>query len=235
MLQLNMQPPEKPVMQEDGSLEVHSVFLTVQGEGPFTGCASIFIRLAGCNLECASCDTDYTSRRELLTPRQIMAHVKLLCPERIPVLFVLTGGEPFRQNIGPLIEFLLMRSLQVQIETNGTLWPKSLDYHDDLFIVCSPKTPNIHPNIARNATVFKYVLDAEHVDPNDGLPTESVGSRYRPYRPWASRVVIPEIYVQTLAEQDRLKNKRNLEACIEACLKYDYRLSCQLHKIIGVE
>ncbi len=235
MLQLNMQAPEKPSLREDGSLEVHSVFKTLQGEGPFVGCASIFIRLSGCNLSCTNCDTDYTSRREILNPRQILYQVHMACAGKPPVLIVLTGGEPFRQNVVPLIESLLDRDFMVQVETNGIFWPKDLEYNEGLSIVCSPKTANIHANIAKAAIALKYVLDAEHVDPNDGLPTESIGCLQRPYRPWPCKAITPEIYVQPLDEQDRLKNKRNLEACIESCLKYDYTLSIQAHKIIGVE
>ena len=35
---------------EDRELLVHSVFKTIQGEGPYSGRVAVFIRLAGCNL-----------------------------------------------------------------------------------------------------------------------------------------------------------------------------------------
>lgn len=42
------------------TLQVSEVFKSVQGEGPFTGCPSVFLRLGICNLSCVWCDTPYT-------------------------------------------------------------------------------------------------------------------------------------------------------------------------------
>ena len=49
------QPPET-----EDALFVSEVFTSIQGEGPFTGRPSVFLRLGRCNLECAWCDTKYT-------------------------------------------------------------------------------------------------------------------------------------------------------------------------------
>jgi len=49
---MNQQPIEKQFLHPKGDLEVHSIFLTIQGEGPFTGQRAVFVRLAGCNLQC---------------------------------------------------------------------------------------------------------------------------------------------------------------------------------------
>ena len=81
----------------------------------------------------------------------------------------MTGGEPFRQNIEPLVGRLLEQDLRVQIETSGTLWV-DLPEHPGLSIVCSPKTKNLHPDIIPRIAAFKYVLGADCVDPKDGLP-----------------------------------------------------------------
>lgn len=42
------------------TLQVSEIFKSVQGEGPFTGRPSVFLRLGICNLSCAWCDTPYT-------------------------------------------------------------------------------------------------------------------------------------------------------------------------------
>jgi 7-carboxy-7-deazaguanine synthase len=52
---LNNQPAEKPDRHPDGQLDVHSMFYTLQGEGPFAGRPAVFVRLAGCNLQCPAC------------------------------------------------------------------------------------------------------------------------------------------------------------------------------------
>ena len=60
MFKINSQAIEKSAHYTTRSYDVHSIFPTIQGEGPFVGQPAIFIRLAGCNLQCPACDTDYT-------------------------------------------------------------------------------------------------------------------------------------------------------------------------------
>ena len=49
---INIQPIEKRELSTDGSVQVHSIFYTLQGEGPFAGQPAVFVRLAGFNLQC---------------------------------------------------------------------------------------------------------------------------------------------------------------------------------------
>lgn len=44
----------------DATFHVSEMFASIQGEGPFTGRPSVFLRLGLCNLSCAWCDTPYT-------------------------------------------------------------------------------------------------------------------------------------------------------------------------------
>jgi organic radical activating enzyme len=57
-------PIRKPEKGDGGSLFVQEIFPTVQGEGPYTGVPSVFIRLGGCNLACSFCDTEFESYEE---------------------------------------------------------------------------------------------------------------------------------------------------------------------------
>ena len=122
-MRLNTQPIEKKVHREDGIVEVHSIFYTIQGEGPFCGTPSVFVRLAGCNPQCPWCDTEYSSSRMEMTPFEVVVQAKVRF--RLPKggLVVITGGEPFRQNLSYLLRALTEHGYYVQIETNGTLPP----------------------------------------------------------------------------------------------------------------
>lgn len=230
---MNNQEPKARVLNEDGILDVHTIWRTIQGEGPHAGRRAVFVRLNGCNLQCPQCDTDYTSYRHVLHPNDISKFIESLAAPKVRNLVVITGGEPFRQNIHPLISNLLTDGYDVQIETNGTLHvqiPSTLSRMD---IVCSPKTEKIATKLRPLITAYKYVLSANHVDPVDGLPAHVLGNTTRPARP-GNGFPLHKVYVQPLDEGNETANMANLQACVKSCLTYGYTLGVQLHKLIGV-
>lgn len=232
---LNQQPIEKPTRRHDGELAVHHMWLTIQGEGPFVGTPAVFVRLAGCNLACPACDTDYTSRRELLPVPEIVSRILSLWTTQRCVLplVVLTGGEPFRQNITPLVNSLLACRIQVQVETNGTLFLPDLPYHDPRFmVVCSPKA-GINPQLRERVGAWKYVVTDGEVDPIDGLPLSALGNTAQPGKPGPLNMA--PIYIQPRDDADEEANKRHLQAALTSCFTFGYRLCLQTHKIIGLE
>ena len=110
-MEINTQKPTS-LEQGDGTLlKVHSIFMTIQGEGPFSGHPAVFIRLAGCNLACPFCDTEYTENAVTMTIPEIRKAVRNAHTVN-KGLVVITGGEPFRQNIVRLCNRLLMFWLQ---------------------------------------------------------------------------------------------------------------------------
>lgn len=234
MRTINIQPTEKQYLGHLLELDVHSIFYTIQGEGPFAGERAVFVRLAGCNLQCPLCDTDYTEGRKMMEVGRIIQRVKKVggdCP-----LVVITGGEPFRQNIKALVWELIHEGFRVQIETNGTLFMPDLPYDDRrLTIVCSPKAGKVNSNLEQFIDAYKYVLHADQVDPKDGLPTlalnHSASPRVaRPHPNFSGR-----IYLQPVDEKDDVQNRRHLQAVIASVMKHGYTLGLQIHKIINME
>ena len=229
---MNTQPIEKLSTKPGTTLEVVDLFLTIQGEGPYTGHRSVFIRLAGCNLQCPGCDTDYTSNRRSLHVGDIVESVIDLA--KPPYLVVITGGEPFRQNITILANALLAIGYTVQVETNGTL-PPSEGLRNDVMIVCSPKAGKLNYAIAQRVDCFKYVMHADSVDETDGLPVLALDHSARP------RVARPPegfkgaIFLQPMDCKDYDQNQRNIQAVVQSCMKHGYLLQLQVHKIVGVE
>lgn len=224
----NQQPAEKPTVNKFGYLEVHSIWPTIQGEGPYAGRGAIFIRLAGCNLQCPWCDTEYTSIRKKMNPMDIVTEVARYNGD----LVVLTGGEPFRQDINRAVRALLISGQTIQIETNGTLYLDDFPY-SKVTIVCSPKTATINSRIKIDA--YKYVLDSEYVDPNDGLPTSALGMPTAPARPREVDLVsgVP-IYVQPMDTGDPERNADNVRVAVESAMRFGYLFCPQIHKLAGM-
>lgn len=237
---LNKQIPIKS--ESEPELLVHSIFYTIQGEGPFAGETSVFVRLGGCNLACPKCDTEYSQGSIRMNPEVIAFEVhkhwvfgrKLKAESgRGYPLVVITGGEPFRQSIGPLVTELIRLGWRVQIETNGTLFREGLPYGiQRLTIVCSPKAGKVNRFLEPHISAYKYVLAADSVDPVDGLPLSALGLPGRPARP--ARQGTP-IYVNPVDDHDPGRNAANLKAAAQTCLLHGYRLGIQLHKLVGVE
>lgn len=230
----NPQLPEKSVHDATGALQINSIFFTIQGEGPFAGRPSVFVRLAGCNLQCPGCDTEYT-KRNLQNIEDTIWNIKLAIQNKTIIhrpLIVITGGEPFRQNLWPLIEKLLHINYEVQIETNGTLF-QDLPYHNPaLTIVCSPKTGSIHPKLFPHIKAFKYVITATQVD-IDGLPLQVLE------HPVPRNVAKPRqgalVYVQAADEVNFTLNNDNMKEAIRSSMFFGYTLCVQIHKLVGLD
>lgn len=239
-------PVRKP-MHSSPTLRVQEIFATIQGEGPLAGTPAIFLRLAGCNLRCSFCDTDFESRWEnQMTPEQVAAEVLKLADGNIRLL-VITGGEPMLQNFIPVLNLIRNgdgpQNWAFQIETAGTLWLPGLQPVHGVSIVCSPKTGTVHPAIAGFAIAWKYII--READYEGGWATETHGLPARPTQPGITKpsplYVSPKalngrqhtIYLQPCYEGPE-QTKRNTKLAIDLCMRYGYRLCLQQHKMVGL-
>ena len=104
------------------SIYVAERFRSLQGEGAHSGLPCLFVRLSGCNLSCAYCDTPYARVRSDETRRLTVREVvERLCAER-EELVCITGGEPLLQRGSiSLMEALTASGKKVILETNGSL------------------------------------------------------------------------------------------------------------------
>ena len=206
----------------DGSrLKVVEMFATLQGEGPFVGHPSVFVRLGGCNLACGFCDTEFESFEEM-DMVSIMEQVQKLAAGTHD-LVVITGGEPLRQNIAPLCEALLSKGLRVQIETNGTLWR---ELPEGVNIVCSPKISDgkyhkLRPDLLARVDALKFIVSADD-------------EQYRAVGEVGQADTNIPVYVQPMDEYDPAKNAKNAAHALALAQANGYRLSMQMHKIWGV-
>lgn len=237
--------PIRSISRDAHSLRLTKTFYTIQGEGPEAGRPAVFIRLAGCNLACTFCDTEFEEgMSEAIGPAAIMARVLAVAPEeKQRRLVVMTGGEPMRQNWGLLGDLLVQNGTrQIQVETAGTLWQ-----YDDAFLklvevgvvtfVCSPKTPKVHPEIIAHCRDWKYVIrQSDHLV--DGLPAtgtqEATQTKFHPlYRPPEGRS--DQIWLSPCDEYSEATNKLNRDRVRDLCLLHGFRVSLQTHKLLDVE
>ncbi len=190
-------------------LALAEIFYSVQGEGTWVGTPAVFVRLAGCNLNCRFCDTDY-SIKAFLSVEQAVARVRELggdCP-----MVVLTGGEPLAQReSSALMAALRADGRRVHVESNGTI---PVELPSDVWLTVSPKE-RLHPAMAARANEVKLIVDGR-------VPLEWLGA-------------FGERAIPTFLQPEGNK-PRNVALALEAA-KADparLRIGVQTHKFIGV-
>ncbi len=106
-------------------VEVSETFVSIQGESTHAGLPCFFVRLAGCNLRCSYCDTEYARSGGR---RMNVAEVISMARESGVEMVEITGGEPLLQAGTPvLIEALCDEGFRVLVETNGSMRIDSID------------------------------------------------------------------------------------------------------------
>ena len=218
--------------------KVNEVFETIQGEASFTGCPSIFIRLQGCPVGCAWCDTKQTWHTDdtyLVSLSETVekkadsdffadcsaSDILALIKEKnyLAKHIVITGGEPCMYDLNPLCDLLHEHGYSTQIETSGTfeiLAPEST------WITVSPKINmrggyEVLNSAIKRANEIKHpVAMMRHVEELEALFDE-VGHR-------------PElVYLQPISQKAKATR-----LAIEVCKEKNWRLSVQVHKYIGI-
>lgn len=213
-------------------MRVNEIFYSLQGEGRWTGTASVFVRLSGCNLKCWFCDTKHEEGTEMTEDEIVSEVMRLSGCEVIRPHVVITGGEPGLQLTSSLIDKLHNAGYFVQIETNGTIQlPEGIDW-----VTCSPKSADVE-----NLNVFAQWL---RVDAQSELKEDN---KYRvdelkvvythpcmdltPYLNMPAR----EYRLQPCDTGDSEKNQQILQCVIQTIKENpQWRLSLQTHKIISI-
>lgn len=125
MVFLNPVNPVHPVIISPMDLRITEIFLSIQGESSHAGRPCAFVRLTGCPMRCAWCDSVYTfTGGTRISFENILAQLKDFGCDLIEV----TGGDPLAQkNVYPFITQLLDFGYEVLIETGGFLSTEKVD------------------------------------------------------------------------------------------------------------
>jgi 7-carboxy-7-deazaguanine synthase len=123
----------KPV----GSLVIHEIYRSLQGESTFAGLPCVFIRLTACHLRCGYCDTPHAfGQGEAMPLDEVVARALALGDRLVEV----TGGEPLLQpEVFPLMARLADAGRIVLLETSGALDISPVDRR--VHVILDLKTP----------------------------------------------------------------------------------------------
>lgn len=140
-------------------LRVIEVYASVQGESRYAGVPCVFVRLAGCNLRCTWCDSEYTFTGG--EHRSIDDVVEQASAFGIDVVEV-TGGEPLvhKQAI-PLMERLVARGHTVLLETSGSRTVEHVP--PEVHVIMDLKPPDSGEEAAN------LLSNLDHLKPSDAI------------------------------------------------------------------
>lgn len=225
-------------------LLVNEIFETIQGEGSYTGTPSIFVRLQGCPVGCAWCDTKHTW--EIDNEFRDTEHAIYTKSGDSPSFFstssealfislqnqgytarhiVITGGEPCMFDLTEFTGIAHDKGYSVQIETSGTF---DVLCDERTWVTVSPKINmkggyTVKHSAMHRANEIKHAIAMEkHIEELDELIKQSNIDNQ------GQKNVL--IYLQPISQQQRAT-----ELAIKTCIERNWRLSVQLHKYIGVE
>lgn len=209
-------------------MKVNEIFKSIQGESSWQGLPCIFIRLSGCNLRCAWCDTKYAYENgNEMSIDEIINSVKVI--RELPCLVEITGGEPLLQEeVYELSDNLLAKGCKVLVETNGSLSAERLP--NDVIRIIDIKCPG-------SGMSDKMCWDnLKKLRPTDEI--KFVLSDYQDYE-WAKKIVkkydlLLRVTVLFSPVDTNLELSKLIAEWI-VCDNLPVRLQLQLHKYIGVK
>ncbi|MBT3475717.1 4Fe-4S cluster-binding domain-containing protein [bacterium] len=123
-------------------LKINEIFYSLQGEGLQIGIPTVFVRLFGCSLRCAWCDSMYAVKGDdykEYSVNQLISKIEKLKCENVCI----TGGEPLHQKEGlvALTKRLLEDNYKILLETAGHIKPMPIFNDPNVLISMDCKCP----------------------------------------------------------------------------------------------
>jgi 7-carboxy-7-deazaguanine synthase len=213
------------------------IYKSVQGESSFSGRPCIFVRLAGCNLRCSWCDSEYTFKGGYkLLEDEVVTEVEKLAPVR---LIEFTGGEPMLQEreLIPLMNRLLAAGYELMIETSGERSLENIPaaVHKSVDVKCpgsgeggSFRMSNLEVLTRRDEVKFVISDRADYEFARDFVREHGLSARAGSvlFSPAFSKNPSPERTAENCLVDPRILVEWILEDGLEA------RLSLQIHKFV---
>ncbi|GAD79671.1 7-carboxy-7-deazaguanine synthase QueE [Vibrio ezurae] len=218
--------------------KVNEIFETIQGEGFFTGVPSIFIRLQGCPVGCAWCDTKQTwdvleeKETDFGTIIVKSGDDEYWCQSSAKDLVdyciahysakhvVITGGEPCQYDLLPLTSELEAKGYRCQIETSGTF---EVQATAETWVTVSPKI-GMKGKLPIAASAMSRANEIKHpVGKESDIDELKALLAAHPLSP------ATEVLLQPISQKPRAT-----KLCIDTCIENNWRLSVQTHKYLNI-
>ena len=146
--------------------KVVETFISINGEGQHAGELALFIRFAGCNLNCNYCDTRWANQPDVVYQEMTETEIKALVTDSGVRNVTLTGGEPLLQpGMYQLLEMMgSLPDIRIEIETNG-----SVDIEPYMTLIRRPaftldyKLPGSGMEAGMNTENYRYLTKEDTV------------------------------------------------------------------------
>src|SRR5258705_8134058 len=130
-----------------GALRISELFLSLQGEGPSAGTPAHFLRLQGCDVGCAWCDTKYSWDAEGGREVELGSLWEQALALGAAPLLVVTGGEPLQHPaLAAVLDTAPERWPRAEVRATGIAPPPRSPPR--LPINSSPQRPSAQPRAA---------------------------------------------------------------------------------------
>lgn len=225
---------------------ITDIFLSIQGEGLYVGQPQLFIRFAGCNLDCDYCDTVKKGGRGY-GAFEILNLISTLNASNAVNTISITGGEPllYTDFLRSILPQLKKRNFKIYLETNGTLpasLAKILDFVD--IVAMDMKLPSSQKGqrsfwtkhrdfltLARKKDVFVKMVITDRTTQGDIKKAVAVIDDIDPRIPLVLQPVTPANRIRKKPSLDKLFEFQRLARTVLD----DVRVIPQMHKVLGVK
>jgi 7-carboxy-7-deazaguanine synthase len=225
-------------------------FLSIQGEGKFSGTPSIFFRFGGCNFQCQGfgvsyfveneerlgCDSyfsvDTSFVKEWKEIEQLSDLIAILekYPKNINDI-VITGGEPLIYSKNKLFLGFLrhLKSLEkrITIETNGTIEIEEKEEFQNLYFSISPKLSNSGEELKKNrifSAINSYLQNSKNIFFKFTLSS----GMHDEVHQFSKEFPEIQIYCMPLS-QDKNELEENSRKVVDFAIKHNYIYSDRIH------
>ena len=233
-------------------------FLSIQGEGKYSGRVAMFFRFAGCNLSCPGfgveqispktgeklhgCDTiravqiAHFQHETILSSQDLLGKIpsQILDSNFTKPIIVITGGEPLLWHkdeiFGEFIQNLQNQNFEVHFETNGTILIDfaKFSFYKNCIFAISPKLSNSLET--REKRLNFEALRAIKQNAKDSFYKFVISREFDPSSEICEILSECENEVYCMARgANREELEQNAKWVVEFCIKNGYNYSDRLH------